>query len=345
MPGSSSRRSWSRASPCPGDGRSRGPPATTSSTGLAGSSSTARAKAPITDFYAEFTGEPVDYVAMVREKKHYVLKEMFASDVNRLVTLLSEVCEHQKRYRDYTRRELTTMVREVIACFPVYRSYVQAEQGEVSDDDIRFIDEAIELAKANRPVVDPELFDFLRDLLLLKVRGQVESSFVMRFQQNTGPVMAKGLEDTVFYNFNRLVAAQRGRRRPRPVRDLAREVPRGLRRDPAPLADLDDDHDHPRHQTLRGRPRPDLAPLRDPRPLGRGRHSLVAAERGTSDRGLTDRNAEYLLYQILVGAWPIDVDRATAYMLKATREAKAHTAWTAPNEPTRMHSRPSSPRS
>ena len=108
---------------------------------------------------------------MVREKKHYVLKELFGSDVNRLVTLLSEVCEHQKRYRDYTRRELTTMIREVIACFPVYRTYVQAEQGQVSERDVRYVDEAIEAAKANRPEIDPELLDFLRDLLLLKVTG------------------------------------------------------------------------------------------------------------------------------------------------------------------------------
>jgi (1->4)-alpha-D-glucan 1-alpha-D-glucosylmutase len=139
----------------------------------------------ITDFYASFTGESVDYLAMVREKKLFVLKEMFGSDVNRLVNLLSGVCEGQKRYRDYTRRELTAMVREVIACFPVYRTYVQAERGFVSDADSRYINEAIEAAKANRPEIGSDLFEFLRDLLHLKRTGVLESQFVMRFQQST----------------------------------------------------------------------------------------------------------------------------------------------------------------
>jgi (1->4)-alpha-D-glucan 1-alpha-D-glucosylmutase len=288
---------------------------------------------PITDFYASFTGEPVDYKAMVRDKKHYVLKELFGSDVNRLVSLLSDVCEHQKRYRDYTRRELTTMIREVIACFPVYRTYVQAERGHVSERDVRYVDQAIELAKANRPEIDPELLDFLRDLLLLRVKGEVESSLVMRFQQNTGPVMAKGLEDTVFYNFNRLVALNEvggdpGRFGVSPAR-FHEECVETQRRWATSMTTTTT-HDTKRSEDVRAR----ISLLSEiPGPWAEAVGRWSERNRRHKTDGLPDRNAEYLLYQILIGAWPIDADRATAYMLKATREAKAHTSWTNPNEP------------
>jgi (1->4)-alpha-D-glucan 1-alpha-D-glucosylmutase len=283
---------------------------------------------PITDFYAAFTGEPVDYVAMVREKKLYVLKELFGSDVNRLVALLSDVCERQKRYRDYTKRELTTMIREVIACFPVYRTYVQAEEGRVGEHDIAYINEAIEAAKANRPEVDPELLDFLRDLLLLKVKGSVESSLVMRFQQNTGPVMAKGLEDTLFYNYNRLVALNEvggdpGRFGIPPAK--FHEECLETQRLWATSMTTTTTHDTKRSEDVRSR----ISLLSEiPKPWAEAVERWAEHNLRHKTNGLPDRNAEYLLYQILVGAWPIDVERATAYMLKAAREAKAHTSWT-----------------
>jgi (1->4)-alpha-D-glucan 1-alpha-D-glucosylmutase len=287
---------------------------------------------PITDFYASFTGESIDYKGMVREKKLFVLKEMFASDVNRLVSLLSVVCERQKRYRDYTRRELTAMVREVIACFPVYRTYVQAEQGIVSENDFRYVNEAIEAAKANRPEVDPELLDFLRELLLLKRTGAIESQFVMRFQQNTGPVMAKGLEDTVFYNYNRLVALNEvggdpGRFGVSPAQ-FHEECLETQRRWATSMISTTT-HDTKRSEDVRAR----ISLLSEiPDQWARAVERWSERNRSFKTGDFPDRNAEYLLYQILVGAWPIDVDRATEYLLKATREAKVQTSWTSPNE-------------
>ena len=87
---------------------------------------------PLTELYAEFTGESVDYPALVRAKKHQALHELLGSDVNRLTALFVEVCERHRRHRDYTRYELHEVLREVIACFPVYRTYVQAEAGHVT---------------------------------------------------------------------------------------------------------------------------------------------------------------------------------------------------------------------
>ncbi len=160
----------------------------------------------LTEFYAEFTGESTDYPALARDKKHLVMRDLFASDINRLSAQLTDVCENNPRYRDYTRRELNSMLREVIACLSVYRTYVQADENRINDIDKHYIDEAVDAAKANRPDLDAELFEFFRSIWRLEVRGSQEADLVMRFQQSTGPVMAKGVEDTLFYNYNRFVA-------------------------------------------------------------------------------------------------------------------------------------------
>lgn len=135
-----------------------------------------------------------------------MLHELLGSDVNRLTALCVEICERDRRHRDYTRYKVHEVLREVIACFPVYRTYVQAEAGHVSVDDMRYINVTVEQAKGHRLELDGALFDFLRDPLLLRVRGVLETELVMRFQQLTGSTMAKGVEYTVFYGFNRLIS-------------------------------------------------------------------------------------------------------------------------------------------
>ncbi|MGH7342954.1 MAG: malto-oligosyltrehalose synthase, partial [Candidatus Rokuibacteriota bacterium] len=153
----------------------------------------------LTRLYADVTGEPTDFAALARQKKHQVMRDVLGSDVNRLTALFLDVCERHPRHRDYTRHELHEALREVIAWFPVYRTYARAETGQIHEDDVRHVVEATEGAKTARPDLDVELFDFLRDLLLLRLPGPSESELVMRFQQLTGPVMAKGVEDTAFY--------------------------------------------------------------------------------------------------------------------------------------------------
>jgi (1->4)-alpha-D-glucan 1-alpha-D-glucosylmutase len=286
---------------------------------------------PLVEFFGQFTGLPTDYPTTVYDKKHLVLRNLFGSDVNRLTSLLINVCERNKRYRDYTRRELTAMLREVIACFPVYRTYVRAEEEKISETDVQYIDQAIDEAKQRRPDMDVDLLDFFRDLLTLRVRGKLESGVVMRFQQQTGPVMAKGVEDTVFYNDTRLVA----------LNDVGGDPSRfGLSIDAfhaacesaqerwpqAMLATTT--HDTKRSEDVRARISL-LAEVPD-----RWREAVLRWSRHNERHrrdDQPDRNMEYLFYQTLLGAWPLDVDRATAYMLKAAREAKAHTAWTDPD--------------
>jgi (1->4)-alpha-D-glucan 1-alpha-D-glucosylmutase len=288
---------------------------------------------PLTDFYRGFADVDTDYPALVRDKKHLVLKELFASDLARLTSLLVDVCERHKRYRDYTRRDLNGMLREVIACFPVYRTYIQFDQGHIGEADRRYIDEAIEAAGRNRPEIDADLLGFLRDLLQLRVPGELESALVMRFQQQTGPVMAKGVEDTVFYNYNRLVALNEvggdpGRFGMSP--DRFHESCRATQGRWSASMLASTTHDTKRSEDVRAR----LVLLSEVPERWAAAVERWAAhnERHKSD-GMPDRNLEYLIYQTLVGAWPIDVERALAYMMKACREAKAYTSWNTPNAP------------
>jgi (1->4)-alpha-D-glucan 1-alpha-D-glucosylmutase len=286
---------------------------------------------PLTALYAELTGESTDWPALVREKKLLVLGELLASDVNRLAEVFLEVCERHRRYRDYTRFELRQAIREVVACFPVYRVYARAEIGEVTDLDRHYAGEAIEAAKAHRPDIAADLFDFFRDLLLLEIRGERESELVMRFQQLTGPAMAKGVEDTAFYNFHRLISLNEVGGSPgefglsaagfhRLAADAQRIWPAAM------LATST--HDTKRSEDVRAR-----ISLLSEIPERWGEAARRWFERNANHRqgDFPDRNAEYLLYQTLVGAWPITPERAAAYMEKATREAKVHTSWTRPN--------------
>ena len=282
---------------------------------------------PLTALYTELTGESAGWGELVREKKLLVLSELLASDVNRLAEVFLEVCERHRRHRDYTRFELRQAIREVVAAFPVYRTYVQAERGMVEELDRRYVDEAIATAKARRPDLPADLFDFFRGLLLLEVHGEVEGELVMRFQQLTGPAMAKGVEDTAFYNFHRLTALNEVGGSPgdfglcvEAFHQLSAET---LQR--WPLAMLaTSTHDTKRSEDVRAR----ISLLSEiPEPWGEAARRWFARNAKHRRGDLPDRNAEYLLYQSLVGAWPISVERATAYMEKAAREAKVHTSW------------------
>jgi (1->4)-alpha-D-glucan 1-alpha-D-glucosylmutase len=267
---------------------------------------------------------------VAREKKHLVMREILGSDVNRLTALFLDVCERHRRHRDYTRHELHEVLREVIAWFAVYRTYVRAPTGEVHADDAARVSEAIEGARTARPDLDGDLFDFLRDLLLLRLPGPAETELVMRFQQLTGPVMAKGVEDTAFYGFNRLVALNEVGGDPGrfgvSVEEFHRECADTQEHWPRTML-ATSTHDTKRGEDVRAR----LALLSEIPERWGGAVQRWAAINDHHRRGDSpDRNAEYLLYQTLVGAWPITAERVTSYMEKAAREAKAHTSWTAP---------------
>jgi (1->4)-alpha-D-glucan 1-alpha-D-glucosylmutase len=282
--------------------------------------------------YTGFTGETVNYAAVCREKKHLVLRDLLGSDVNRLTSLLSDIFENHRQQRDYTRLDARRAIRELVACFSVYRTYIVPEKGEITPDDERYINQAVETAKANRPEIDPDLLDFIRDILLLRVPGDQESEFVMRFQQFTSPVMAKGVEDTVFYCFNRLLALNEvggdpGRYGVSPESFHAFNQ-RTQANHPATML-ASSTHDTKRSEDVRAR----LSLLSEiPEEWGATVSDWSARNDTYKKDGFPDRNTEYLIYQTMVGAWPIEKERLLPYLEKAMREAKRNTSWLSPNE-------------
>lgn len=286
----------------------------------------------MTEFYASFTGEQTDYAAVCRDKKHRVLRDLLGSDVNRLANLFKEICEGHRDHRDYTRLDVIRAIREVVASFPVYRTYVVPARDEITEEDVRYVGQAIELSKKNRPEVDPDLFDFFADVLLLRVRGRKETEFVMRFQQFCGPAMAKGVEDTVFYNFNRLISLNEVGGDPAvfgvSVSDFhAANLERQQTRPRAMLASST--HDTKRSEDVRAR----ISILSEIPAQWESAVEGWSWHNGKhKTREFPDRNTEYFLYQTMLGAWPIAPDRLIPYLEKACREAKQHTTWLSPND-------------
>ncbi len=289
-------------------------------------------EAALTGIYADFTGEPIDYAEVCRDKKHRVLRDLLGSDVNRLTNLLSDICEHHRDRRDYTRHDAIRVVREVVACFPVYRTYVMPERDELADEDVRYIDEAIEAAKGHRPQIDGDLFDFVRDILLLRVRGAMESEFLMRFQQFTGSAMAKGVEDTVFYCYNRLLSLNEVGGDPGrfgvTTGDFHAFCSEAQNSHPRTML-ASSTHDTKRSEDVRARISL-LSEIPERWKEAIERWSQMSAKHKNGE--YPDRNTEYFLYQTMMGAWPIQLDRLWQYMEKACREAKQQTSWLAPNE-------------
>ncbi|MCJ8500550.1 malto-oligosyltrehalose synthase [Desulfatitalea alkaliphila] len=285
---------------------------------------------------ADFTGESLRYADLVAQCKALVLDQLFGSEMGQLTDLLVAVCQKQRRHRDYTRRELTAALARVAVRFPVYRSYgrvfTAAGRVTVSEEDAARIRQAVDGARADCPELDPSLFAFLASLLLLEINDPAAIRLALRFQQFTGPLMAKGVEDTAFYRFHRLVACNEVGADPdryavtpqafhRFCADTLAHYPRTLL--------TTSTHDTKRSEDVRAR----LALLSEiPRQWADAVGRWADHNQNHRSAAGPDKAAEYLFYQTLVGAWPIEADRLTAFMTKAVREAKLYTSWTQPAE-------------
>ena len=285
---------------------------------------------PCTDIYAGFIDAPVDYETAVYENKHLVMREVLAADVRRLVNDLVWVCERHRQHRDHTRLDLSRAVREILAGLDVYRTYVRAGPSEPAEGDVARVEAAVGRAIERRPDIDPSLLEFLRDLLLKRISGPQENEFALRFQQLSGPVMAKGVEDTTFYQFNRLVSLNEVGGNPARFGTSVEEfheVNARMAQDWPGTLLASSTHDTKRSEDVRAR----ISLLSEiPQEWGAAVTRWAAMNARHKRDGMPDANAEYLLYQVLVGAHPLGVDRAVAFMEKASREAKQHTSWVDP---------------
>jgi (1->4)-alpha-D-glucan 1-alpha-D-glucosylmutase len=281
------------------------------------------AEAALTEAYGAYTGAPTSYEDVVHEAQHLVLDRVLAADVRRLTHLFVQVCETHRRYRDFTRPELHAVLQEAIACFPVYRTYVRPGT-PVAPQDEQTIAGALNEAQKRRGDLDPELFELLGRVLRGQLTGPA-AELCLRFQQTTGPVMAKGVEDTTFYRYNRLVALNEvggdpghfGMSVERFHADLQVAAERWPR---AMLASST--HDTKRSEDVRAR----IALLSEiPGDFA------AAVERWSAMHEPPDRNLAWLVFQTLIGAHPLPLDRLAANVEKATKEAKQHTSWTDPD--------------
>jgi len=286
----------------------------------------------LTEFYAEFTGEQDSFSEVVVQKKRQVLVELLGSEINCLADRMVRVCERHRRYRDYTRQEIQTAIQEVVACFEVYRSYVQPHTGAVRPEDSEVIRRAVSMAAERNSELEADLFGFIQRVLLLELHGEEEAEFVLRLQQLTGPAAAKGVEDTAFYCYNRLIALNEVGGDPgsfgMSVEAFHAAMLERARREPHAMLTTST-HDTKRSEDVRAR----LALLTEiPKEWSEAVRRWARWNERHRSGDAPDRNAEYLLYQTLVGAWPISTERISGFMLKAAREAKIHTSWTSQNQ-------------
>lgn len=282
---------------------------------------------PLTELYIAFTGEQRDYRALLFDKKHQVLRKLLGSEVVRLTALLYRLRSHYRRHRDHTWDNLQEAITAMAACFPVYRSYVQFYEQPPHTEDQQRIHQAAIQARHHHPWIDAELINFLEQLLLAQHRDTLAHEFLLRFQQLTVATMAKGAEDTAFYCYNRLLALNEVGGAPdrfgTTVEAFHRTLSENARQRPGSLL-ATTTHDTKRSEDIRAR----LAVLSEmPFQWREAVYRWSAMNEQHRSAELPDRNTEYLLYQTLVGAWPITRDRAQAYMTKAAREAKTHTRW------------------
>lgn len=297
--------------------------------------------------YQRFTGEERSYAEILLASKRLIMKSSLSSEIYVLANLLERLAEGNRRSRDFTLASLRGAIMETIAAFPVYRTYLR-EDGTREEHDDSYIHEAIRTAKRRNPSVNASVFDYLEDVLRLHYRENVtdeqreeRARFVMKFQQVTSPVMAKGAEDTAFYNYNRLVSLNEVGCDPAHFGMGVSEFHAGNRErlKAWPLSMLaSSTHDTKRGEDTRAR----ISVLSEAPGLWKdalGAFSRLARGKKTEVDGepAPSRNDEYLFYQTVLGAWPLDgnfegfTERLQAYMAKATKEAKRHTSWVNPN--------------
>jgi len=282
------------------------------------------------EHYTAFTGDDCDFPGVAHDKKIAVEMEALGSDVNRLTTLFVDICESNRDQRDFTRAEIRRAIREVAACFSIYRTYVVPERNEIAAEDRKRIERAIDSARGNRTDIDGALFDFIRDVLTLKVIGKTETEFVNRFQQFSAPVMAKGVEDTAYYCWNRLTAMNEVGGDPDcdgfSLEGFHEYQERMQKTFPLTMTTLST-HDTKRSDDVRAR----MLVLSEIPDAFAEAVRKWSAQNAKFRNDQVDTGTEWFLYQTLVGAWPISAERLRAYMQKAMREAKVRTSWVANN--------------
>lgn len=308
--------------------------------------------AALREFYADFVGTPDTLADTLYATKKQIMQTAMASELAALGVQLDCLSETHRHWRDFTRPGLTEALQEIIACFPVYRTYIRSDQDTVRASDRAVIEVAVTAAQQRNPAMNAAVFAFVHDVLLLQypedsteAERQQQLQFVRKFQQVTGPVMAKGLEDTAFYRYTPLVSLNEVGGNPDHFGISAQAFHRQnlMRRTHWPGSLLaTSTHDTKRSEDVRAR----LNVLSEIPQQWRDAvwhwHRLNQPHKTEVDgRLVPSRQEEYLLYQTLLGTYPLAplnsqglthfCGRIQAYMGKALREAKVNTSWHNPH--------------
>lgn len=304
----------------------------------------------LNDIYSRFINKRTSFQDIIYEKKKLIMQSDMSSEINTLGHHLNRLSEQNRHTRDFTLNSLTAAIIEVIVCFPIYRTYITSLT--TNDRDRRCIELAVSKAKGKNPSLSASLFDFLKDVLLLNYPAWFDDTakkkwvnFIMRFQQLTGPVMAKGMEDTAFYVYNKFISLNEVGGSPDRF-GISLEAFHGknierLKFWPHALITTST-HDTKRSEDVRARlnvlseiPEEWKKHLILWRKSNKGKKPVINGQR------VPYNNEEYSLYQTLIGIWPagksdysrheIFKNRIKTHMLKALREAKVNTSWINPD--------------
>jgi (1->4)-alpha-D-glucan 1-alpha-D-glucosylmutase len=302
------------------------------------------------EIFSAFTDEQQNFADVVYEKKKLVMNTLLGVEMRTLGRLLAELASQDRYARELNREQLIDALIEVTACLSIYRTYIR--NMDLTEHDTKYIEEAISAARGRAKFLSPACFDFVRDVLLilnpphvLVDQREARLTFVMRWQQFTGPIVAKGLEDTALYVYHPLLSLNEVGGDPRPSAATSREdfyafLEKRRKRWPGSLG-ASTTHDTKRSEDVRAR----LNAVSEMPSEWEDHLKLWAKQNARfktteSGQSVPDPSEEYFLYQTLLGVWPLDsqacaslLERVQAHIIKATREAMVHTRWTRPNQP------------
>lgn len=287
-------------------------------------------KDALTALYSDFTKQSVNFPVLARDKKRQIAERTFAGDVERLTERAIQLSHAHWRDRDLSRPQLREAIARLTTALPVYRTYRRDGQ-PLDDEDRRLLVDAIAAARVLPSDIAAPVWDFLEALLTAGSPTDEQAEFIRRWQQLSPAVAAKGIEDTTFYIYDRLVSCNEVGAPASSIgipsekfhefcHHLAEHWPNNL------LATST--HDNKRSEDVRTR----ISVLTEVADRwGEALHEWTTLTAPAWKNRTPDRHAEYLLYQTLVGAWPLSQERCWNYMLKACREAKIRTSWHEPS--------------
>lgn len=312
----------------------------------------------IIQLYWDIIGQVIPYKDLVYENKYKIINMNMWSEVSELSHRLNIISETSRHTRDFTLRQLLIVLRDVVACFPVYRTYIGSDDEVIHKRDISYIKHAISEAKKRNQQVSPLLFDFVEEVLLGRGIENVSEEllslrqeFILRFQQLTAPIAAKGVEDTVFYIYNAMLSLNEVGGEPDrfglSVEDFHKRIISYSKNWPYSLI-ATSTHDNKRSEDVRAR----LNVLSEIPEEWRNQVQLyiklnaaykksISTMQSAELTPIPDPNTEYMIYQTLLGTYPMHImdqdeqrnylHRIHGFIEKSVREAKVYSNWINPD--------------